>query len=169
MSPPAPTLRLAGPADAAAVTALLAACYPRLMASAYPPAVLAVALPLMTRANPALLASGSYYLAEGADGALLGCGGWTPDRPGRGDVRPGLAHIRHFATHPTATGQGIGRALFTRCLADATAAGFDRFECYASLNAVGFYAALGFIEAERTAVAMGDGIAFPCVLMRWPA
>ena len=57
-------LRVAAPEDAARVTALLEACYPLLMSEGYEEAHLAVALPLMTRANPALLSSGTYYLAE---------------------------------------------------------------------------------------------------------
>lgn len=158
-------IRPARPDDEAAVSALLAASYPVLMPAGYDPAVLSAALPLMTRANPALLASGRYFLAEEAGGQVVGCGGWTPERPGRGDVAPGLGHIRHFATHPERLGRGIGRAIYEASAAQAGAAGVQRFECYASLNAVAFYAALGFVARGRMEVAMGPEVRFPCEVM----
>lgn len=158
-------VRVATPDDAAAVGALLAASYPALMPAGYEAAVLAAALPLMTRANPALLASGRYFLVEDADGRAVGCGGWTPERPGRGDVVAGLGHIRHFATHPDRLGRGIGRAIYAACDAQARADGVRRFECYASLNAVAFYAALGFVPLGRLEVAMGPKAVFPCERM----
>ncbi len=133
------TIRPATPEDAAAVTAVLQASYPALMQGHYDPDALAAALPRMTRANGALLASGTYYVAKAAAGPLIGCGGWSFERPGTGAVEPGLAHIRHFGVAPDWTGRGAGRALYARCAAEARAAGASRFECFASLNAVPFY------------------------------
>lgn len=161
------SIRTATPSDAEAVGTLLQASYPTLMAPGYPADVLERALPLIVRANPALLRSGTYCLAEAPDGALAGCGGWTLERPGAADapVDPALGHIRHFATHPGWTRRGVGRALFERCAADARAAGVRRFECYASLVAEPFYAALGFVAVEPLVVAMGPGISFPSVRM----
>ena len=60
-------LRVATPADLAAVDALLARSYPRLLAADYPPSVLVTALPLISRARPELLASGTYYVVEDGD------------------------------------------------------------------------------------------------------
>ncbi|MBA4174894.1 MAG: GNAT family N-acetyltransferase, partial [Hyphomicrobium sp.] len=54
------SIRVATPEDREAVTRLLQRSYPALMAGSYEPAVLAAALPLMTQANPALLASGTF-------------------------------------------------------------------------------------------------------------
>jgi GNAT superfamily N-acetyltransferase len=107
-------LRVAGPADAEAVTALLAASYPALLAAAYTADVLAATLPLMTKANPRLLASGTYYVAEADGGSLAGCGGWTAEMPGSGEVVPGVGHIRHFATHPQWTRRGVASAMLVR-------------------------------------------------------
>ncbi|KMO44724.1 hypothetical protein VQ03_01775 [Methylobacterium tarhaniae] len=163
---PAPlTLRLADPEDGAAITALLAATYPVLMAAAYDTGILSRALPLMARANPALLASGSVHLAEASD-QIIGCGGWTPQRPGTGGVEPGLGHLRHFAVHPASRGCGIGRALFGACRDQARGRGVDAFECYASLAAEPFYRALGFTPLALREIAMGDRIRFPAVWMR---
>ena len=50
----------------------------------------------MTRANPGLLASGTYYVAESRDSLIVGCGGWTRESPVDGGIEPGLGHIRHF-------------------------------------------------------------------------
>src|SRR5688572_5513313 len=91
--------RLATPNDFAGVDALLRASYPTLLARAYEPAVLAPALELMARANPKLLACGTYYVAETAE-LIIGCGGWTREYPGSTDVQPELVHLRHFGTHP---------------------------------------------------------------------
>jgi len=75
-------VRVAAPDDAEPIGTLLRASYPSLMLPGYSAAVLARALPLMVRATPALLRSGTYYLVEGPGRALAGCGGWTFERPG---------------------------------------------------------------------------------------
>lgn len=160
------TVRVTTGADAASVTRLLQAAYPGPMASAYDAARLRAALPLMTRANRALLESGSYHVAEAGDGLLVGCGGWTPERPGTNEVRAGLAHVRHFGTHPAWTGRGIGRAIFGACETAARSAGIGTFECYASLNAVDFYAALGFEIVRGIELRLGADTVLPAMLMR---
>jgi GNAT superfamily N-acetyltransferase len=98
--------------------------------------------------------------------SLVGCGGWNRERPGTGDVEPGTGHLRHFATHPAWTKRGIGRAIYARCEADARAAGIRVLECYASLNAEGFYAALGFERIRSITLDLAPGIGPPAVLMR---
>ena len=159
------TLHIASEAEAADTQALLQACYPLLMAEAYPPEILLPALPLMTRANPALLAGGRYHLARDATGRLLGAGGWSPEDPATREITPQLGHIRHFAVLPDATGQGVGRALFNQCLRQSTQAGITAFNCYSSLNAEGFYAALGFSDRGPVSLAMGEDGFFPALLM----
>ncbi|MGZ8336264.1 MAG: hypothetical protein ACXWU1_06345, partial [Allosphingosinicella sp.] len=112
------TVRVAGPEDAAAVGRILVASYPALMAGAYEPELLARALPMIVRPHPRLLAGGTYYLAKAAaaperrGGLPIGCGGWSRERPGTSQTEPGLAHIRHFATHGDWIGRGVGRALY---------------------------------------------------------
>ncbi len=159
------TIRVATPDDGSAVGALLKASYPPLMRSSYDAAVLAAALPMMIRAHPLLLASSTYYLVEFEGGRIVGCGGWTRERPGSGEVEAVLSHIRHFATHPDWIGRGIGRALYARCEEEARSAGVRRFECFASLNAEGFYGALGFESVRPLDVSMGSRVTFPAILM----
>ncbi len=158
------TLRLAMPRDEAAVSDLLETSYSVLMPSSYDEPVLAAALPLMTRASPSLLSSGKYYLAESAR-RIVGCGGWSRERPGSKERVHGLAHLRHFATHPAWIGRGVGRSIYSRCEERARAAGVQRFQCYSSLNADGFYAALGFHCVGRIVVPMGRDVSLPGVLM----
>ncbi len=171
MSPLGFRLRTATASDAAAIEALLAASYPPLMASAYPPDVLRHALPLMTRANPALLACGTYYIAEpavvdGPDPRPLGAGGWTVDEPGTKHVQPDVGHVRHFATHPAAVRRGIGRAIMDRCVGGAIERGIRELACFASLNAVPFYAGVGFEAVAPASVNLGGRVPFDCVRMR---
>jgi GNAT superfamily N-acetyltransferase len=159
-------LRVAGPADAEAVTALLAASYPALLAAAYTADVLAATLPLMTKANPRLLASGTYYVAEADGGSLAGCGGWTAEMPGSGEVVPGVGHIRHFATHPQWTRRGVASAMLVRCLEEATARDVTTMEAFATLSAEDFYRAHGFVTIGPIDIAMTEDIKLPSVWMR---
>lgn len=154
------------PEDELPVSGVLAASYPALMRPSYDAEVLAAALPLMTRANSSLLAAGTFYVAEVADGSLAGCGGWSLQRPENNEVEAGLAHLRHFASHADWLGRGIGRAIYARCEDAAGRRGVRRLQCYASLNAEGFYAALGFVSVGEIAVAMGAGLTLPSILMK---
>jgi GNAT superfamily N-acetyltransferase len=112
-----------------------------------------------------LLESGTWFVAVLPDNRIVGCGGWTPDRPDSGEIEPTLGHVRHFATHPDWTGRGIGRAIHDRSRDQALAAGIVRFACYASLNAVPFYTALGFRPVRRVETRLANHIAFPAMLM----
>jgi N-acetylglutamate synthase-like GNAT family acetyltransferase len=159
------SVRVATPDDGAAVSALLEASYSVLLPSHYEPALLAVALPLMTRANFALLACGTYYVAETPDGRAVGCGGWTMERPGSGDVANGLAHIRHFATDPSWIGKGVGRALLSRSIRDAEARAVHTLECYSTLNAEKFYGSAGFTRIRAVEVPFTPEIRFPAIHM----
>ena len=165
------TLRHATPADLSAVDVLLARSYPRLLAADYPPSVMVLAVPMITRARPELLASGRYWLAEDPAGHLLGAGGWSarvpasggegwPDRHGRV-----LAQVRHVATDPDALRRGVGRAVMARVMAEARAAGFAGMECLATRTAVPFYAAVGFRAVGPVEVNLAPGIDFPVVKM----
>jgi len=158
--------RVAELADVASVDPLLQRSYPELMGLAYEESVIAPALKLLTRAQPSLLASGRYYVAESRSGLVVGCGGWSLERPGTNTVELDMAHIRHFATHPEWTQRGIGRAIFHLCETAARSAGVHILECYSSLNAEGFYAALGFESVRRIQIDLGRNVVLPAILMR---
>lgn len=157
-------IRVAGLGDSDSVTAVLTQSYAVELARSYSPDILEPLLPLISDANPSLLASGTFYVAEvGKD--IVACGGWTSERPGTGERAPGLMHIRHFAVVPGTIGGGIGRALFQRCLADAALLGFNRLEVNSSLNAEGFYAAMGCRGVAQRVVDMPRGAKMPVVVM----
>ena len=75
-----------------------------------------------------------------AGGVAVGCARWRAVDDGRG----GAAKLERFAVVPDARGQGIGRALVARALADARAAGHRRFALHAQTAAAPLYAAFGF-------------------------
>lgn len=159
-----PATRLARPEDAEAVTDLLTRSYGKLFNDWYDAPTLGVALPVMTRANPELLASEGWFVIED-DGALIGCGGWTPEEPETGRVKAGEAHVRHFATDPAYLRRGIGRAIWDASVTQARAQGVTRMICYSSLPAEAFYSALGFRPLRQKYVTLPDGVRFASVEM----
>ena len=123
-------------------------------------------IPIIARAQPALLASGTFFLAE-REGEVVGAGGWSQAAPG--GVRQGrrrLAHVRHVVTDHRATRRGIGRALLGHVMMDAQEAGMAEMRCQSTLTAVPFYRAMGFSEVGPITVELPRGIGFPAMLMR---
>ena len=158
-------IRCAGPDDETAISTLLRASYSRLLRPHYNADLLAHALPIITKANPRLLAAGTFYVAETAAGSALACGGWSPGRPGTGNVHAGETHIRHFATHPDWVRCGLGSAILARCIDAARAHGASRVTCYSSLSAEDFYRANGFTMEARFDAMLGGTVPFPSSMM----
>ena len=168
------TVRTATLADQPEVDSLLARSYPALLKADYAPSILVTAVPLIARAQPRLLASGTYYVVEGA-GAILGAGGWTAAAPGNGartaatghpgTGHQGTGHVRHVVTDHRRVRQGVGRALMAHVVLTARIAGVGRLECLSTLTAVPFYAALGFRTLGPATVPLRPGIVFPAVAM----
>jgi GNAT superfamily N-acetyltransferase len=162
-------VRTASPNDTDAVRYLLTASYSLLLTDGYDAEVLDRALPFITKPNPTLLASGTWYVAEGTDapGVLVGCGGWTRERPGapQASVNPTFAYLRHFATHPGFTRRGVGKALFEQCLTDARRLGVKTLECHSSVVAEPFYRSLGFERIEPMTIRFSEDLSFPGICM----
>ncbi|MCV0395037.1 MAG: GNAT family N-acetyltransferase [Rhizobiaceae bacterium] len=157
------SIRVAVPSDEAALTELIAASYRSLDDGSYESAKLKAALPFMSKANPTLLASGTYYIAD-IGGQIAGCGGWTREIPGGAGIIEGVGHIRHFATHPDHVRKGVAAALLRHCLAQATSAGIIRMMSQATLPAERFYEAAGFRRLRMIEVAMGP-VTLPAIEM----
>ena len=151
--------------DTDAVTSLLEASYTKLLAPFYDPEVLAKALPLMTKANTRLLVSQTFYLAHAGE-QLVGCGGWSREAPGSGEIKEGTAYIRHFATHPEWLRRGVGRSLLSQCVDETRRLGIRSLECHSSLVAVEFYLATGFRVVGPLTMRMAPSVAIDGVLMR---
>ncbi|NVB42658.1 GNAT family N-acetyltransferase [Pseudenhygromyxa sp. WMMC2535] len=168
-------IRPAQPEDAEAVNRLLERSYGQLLAGFYEPRLLERALPAMVRANPSLLACGTWYLAEdAADGRLLGCGGFTSEAPGGGSSSGRHGHVRHVASDPDALRRGVARAVLERSLAEARARGLSTLEAASTLAAERFHAAMGFVAQRRFDVEIPwrgapggepEILRFPAVLM----
>jgi GNAT superfamily N-acetyltransferase len=158
-------IRIANPMDSDAISALLVASYSSLLGACYDGDMLGRALPHLTKPNLALLACGTYYVAESEPGNLVGCGGWTAAKPLSGEIIRGEAHVRHFATHPEWVRRGVGTALLARCLCEAGSAGIRILHCCSTLNAEHFYRASGFDAVGPVDVPLGPGMTFPGILM----
>ena len=165
-------IRRATQGDLSALDTLLQRSYPRLLKADYPPSILVMALPIIVRARPELLASQRYFVAvEDGTGRLLGAGGYSlaapPRRGAASDLREKqIGHIRHVVTDPDMTRAGIGRAVISCVLKAAGAEGVTVFDCLSTRTAVPFYAALGFRTVGAANVPLAPGIEFPAIRMR---
>ena len=163
------SVRVATGHDIAAVDALLARAYPRLLKADYLPSVLVTVLPMMSRAQPALVTCGTYYVVEDA-GAIIGAGGWTTaipgGNPGGAAPEPGRGNVRHVVTDDRQVRRGVGRALIGHICDTARASGMTWLHCVATLTAVPFYRAVGFTDIGPLTLRFGAGIAFPAMEMR---
>jgi N-acetylglutamate synthase-like GNAT family acetyltransferase len=106
-----------------------------------------------------LLGAGGFWVAERED-RIVGVGGWSPD-----GLEPDLAWIRYLFVDPQAARQGIGRRLVEQAESSAQAAARPRLHVWASLNAVGFYRALGYQLKRRARWPVQAGIELDYRLM----
>ena len=148
------SVRVATMSDLAAVDDLLARSYPAHLKPDYPPSVLVTILPLISRANPALLRTGSYFVAE-SGGSVVGAGGWTSGSPIGLHGQDDLGHVRHVVTDHRRTRAGIGTSLMTHVFETAMASGMTRLEALSTRTAVPFYEALGFVGEGEVQVPLG--------------
>ncbi len=163
--PEAMSVRRARHSDLAGIDALLARSYPALLKNAYPPSLLVTAIPLIAKANPRLVTSGTYFVVE-LDDQIVGAGGWTFAAPVAAQASEGVGNIRHVVTDHTRVRSGIGKALMDRVIEDARTSGAVQLDCFSTLMAVPFYAACGFTELGPVSIPLRQGIDFPAVLMR---
>jgi GNAT superfamily N-acetyltransferase len=161
------TVRPARAADLPALDALFARSYPRLLKADYAPSVLVGAIPVIARAQPALVTSGTFFVAE-EDGALRAAGGWTAAAPGRlPQGAPGTGHVRHVVTDDRHLRRGLAGRVMAVVMSTARDAGLARLDCASTLTAVPFYQAMGFATVGPITVPLGPaGLRFPAVLMR---
>lgn len=158
------TIRAAAGPDMAEIDALLARSYPALLKDHYPPSLLVTAVPIISRAQPRLIASGTYFVVVDRN-KIVGAGGWTGERSVHGIASAADGHIRHVVTDHRQVRRGIGRALIRHIVSDARTSGVRRLECLSTLMAVPFYAACGFTTLGELRVALRPGIEFPVVRM----
>lgn len=124
-----------------------------------------------------LIRDGTYFVAE-AEGAIVGCGGWSRRRTlFGGDAQSGrsselldpsrdAARIRAFFVHPGWARRGIGRAILERCEAEARRHGFRAVELLATLPGHKFYRMQGYAGDERVPHELSGGIMIDFIPMR---
>jgi len=160
------SIRAAIPADLPKIDALLSRSYPALLKDAYPPSTLVTAIPLISKAQPRLIASGTYFVVTDED-QIIGAGGWTRAVPGswaRGSTA--IGNIRHVVTDHRQTRRGIGRALMAHIIASARTSGVTQLDCFSTLMAEPFYQACGFETVAPIKVNLAPGIDFPAIRMQ---
>ena len=171
-----PSLRIATPADAEAIDALMkesgAALFPR----SYTPEQAASAVRFVAQVDPMLLADGTYFVLE-AGGEPVACGGWSRrDKPYTGsgeaegddrllDPATEPARVRAMFVRADWTRRGLGRRILEECEAAARREGFARLALVATMSGLPLYLAYGFRRVEDVEVRMPDGVPIECVAM----
>ena len=169
-------LRLARPADAAALTGLIEASVRRLQVGDHTPAQINGALGRVFGVDRQLIDDGTYFVVE--DGAeLVACGGWSWRRTlfgadavrGRDDapLRPGAepARIRAFFVAPAWARRGLASRLLEVCETAAAAQGFTTLELGATLTGEPFYTRRGYVVRERLDAPLPGGPSLPIIRM----
>ena len=124
--------RVAAATDVPAIDALIAASARALSAGYYTPRQTESLIRHVFGPDTQLIADGTYFVCE-SEGGLAAAGGWSRRRTlyggdrMKGGADPLLdpatepARIRAFFVHPDFARRGLGRRLFDRCLAEASA------------------------------------------------
>jgi GNAT superfamily N-acetyltransferase len=174
-----PTLRVAEPADAPAIEALMKEAGSALFPSGYDERQSDSAVRYVAEVDEQLLTDGTYFVFE-VDGELVACGGWsrrdklyTGSGDSAGDARlldpeSEPARVRAMFTRSDWTRRGLGRRILEACEAAAKREGFRRLALGATLSGLPLYAAYGFEPIEEFEVTMPDGVALECVAMEKP-
>lgn len=169
-------LRKANPADEAAMNALIEASVRGLSRRYYTDAQIESGIRYVFGVDTTLVNDGTYFCVE-ADGAIVGCGGWSMRQTHYGgdhakhapdpiiDPATEPARIRAFFVHPAWARRGIGLMLLDACVDAARRAGFSRMVLSATLPGVPLYEAYGFTTLETFDVTLTDGVVMPIVRM----
>ena len=177
MTAPEVTLRVAQPADAPAIDALMKQSGASLFPAHYDERQTASAVRFVAQVDPRLLADGTYFALEDGQRRLVGCGGWSRrDRlyTGSGeseddgrllDPATEPAKVRAMFVRADWTRRGLGRRIIEECEHAARSEGFRRLALLATLPGVPLYAACGFEPGEEIEVALEDGVPLACVAM----
>jgi GNAT superfamily N-acetyltransferase len=174
-----PILRVATPADAPRVQALMTDSASVLFPRYYDERQSASAVRYVAEVDPMLLADGTYFVLE-SEGDLVACGGWSRrDRlyTGSGDSEDDArtldpttepAKVRAMFVRADWTRRGLGRRIIEACEAAALREGYRRLALLATLPGVPLYLACGFEPLEESEVALTDGVTLRCVSMEKP-
>lgn len=170
-------LRKATAADVPALRSLIARSARGLSTTEYRPAQVEGALRGAFGVDTQLLDDQTYFVAL-ANGAIVGCGGWSfrttlfggDTCDGRSnsmlDPKTQAAKIRAFFVDPAHARRGIGSMLLERCEQEARLHGFSRTELMATLPGVKLYAVRGYSAQSMVRHEVGPGEYIEFVPMR---
>jgi N-acetylglutamate synthase-like GNAT family acetyltransferase len=179
VTPLVPSLRVATPADEAAVDALMKQSAAVLFPRFYTERQSASAVRYVAEVDPMLLADGTYYVLE-AGGGLVACGGWsrrdkayTGSGEAAGDERlldPAAepARVRAMFVRADWTRRGLGRRILVACEEAARREGFSKLFLVATLPGRPLYLAYGFTPLEEVEVPLPDGVVLEGLSMEKP-
>ena len=137
------TLRPARLLDRREISQLLRASYGTLLSGDYARDVIAAAIDTMCDVPPALVDTGTYFVATLGD-RIVGAGGWSDQTPDLEPIKPERAALRKLGVDPTVLRQGVGSALMSEIHRSACKAGKTWMDCLSSRTAEPFYTALGY-------------------------
>ena len=171
-------MRVATPADAEAIDALMKQSGAELFPDVYDDRQAASMVQFVSQVDPLLLEDGTYFVLE-AGGKLVGCGGWSRrDKLYTGGGDAGDERLLDPATEPARvramfvradwTRRGLGRRILDACEAAAKEEGFDTLVLSATMSGLPLYLAYGFERLEDQEMTMPDGVTVICVSMRKP-
>lgn len=174
------THRLATPADLDALRTVMALAIAELQKGFLGPEQIAASKAVMGL-DTQLIADGTYFVVEAADGTIAGCGGWSHRAtlyggdhstdlrdPAPLDPAVDAARIRAMYTHPAFARRGVGRLVMALCEEAARAAGFRRAEMMATLAGEPLYRACGYTPVERIEAPGPNGTTVPLIRMGKP-
>lgn len=163
-------IRPAAHAEIPAIEAMIIASASQLSRGHYDHEQIEAAITHIFGVDSELVDDGTYLVAVGADGTIVGGGGWSRRRTLFGGDQAGTrdsglldpavdaARIRAFFTAPGHERQGVASRLLAACEAAAAQAGFLRTALMATLPGLPFYAAHGYRTGEAVDHPCGDTI-----------
>ena len=171
-------MRVATPADAEAIDALMKESGAALFPGVYDGRQAASMVRFVSQVDSLLLADGTYFVLE-AGGELVGCGGWSRrDKLYTGGDDAGDERLLDPATEPARvramfvradwTRRGLGRRILEACEAAAKREGFRTLVLSATMSGLPLYLTYGFERVEDQELTMPDGVTVTCVSMRKP-
>lgn len=170
-------IRSASTDDVAAIAAVMRESVQAFGRDVYTPRQIESALQYICRPDEQLIVDGTYFVAVGDDGAIIGCGGWSRRRKvysgsassGNEDelLDPASepARIRSMFVMPSFGRRGIGRAILQHSEQRAAAEGFRYLQLVAMRSAGTLYESCGYTAIADAPVVLEDGVVLECTLM----
>ena len=178
---PEPTLRLATPADAPEIDALMKASIRAIFPAFYTAQQTASSEVHIGHVDPMLIEDGTYLvLVSPDDGSIVACGGWSRrDKLFSGEsAQEGRARLLDPATEPARvramfvradrTRRGLGTRILDACEAAARAEGFRMLSLMATLPGLLLYERFGFTVRSHGPITLPDGVLVDCAAMDKP-